>query len=321
MSWVKLMGSVALVKACSVEMINMLSAESLFDRMLLCASDSFFVNSETCINELPDVMASDFRSLTPECIQCATDFISSINKLDVSVKELCSRSPRSESCIEAVSGTLVDFQSCARYSIVYPSCSSQEVRSFMEANVPSTIFRSVLSSDDIVEDSEIPYSLCGVCYRGMLNSLTLEAQSNNTLATGVQLCNSTSVSTPICQQRLGDYFDTFSRCAGLSIARYGPDCTAAERSTLADLDLYGKLTLCAFNPETASCDNIHALLDSIESSTSRSCAACYREYFDRVSLNRATFSAGSICANIRSPQCLNWNAPEILNLYRCSVGT
>jgi hypothetical protein len=315
--------SFASARACGQDMINMLSAERLFDRLLLCAADEFFIDSQACINQLPDVIYSDLGSLTPDCMKCVTDFISSIHGLEVNVKELCSRNPRSESCIgsEAVRDTLISFQSCAKYSLTYPSCSTQEVRSFLEADVPSEIFRSVVNSDVMLGDAVIPRSLCGVCYQNMLNSLRVESQSNNTLAAGIRLCNNTSVSTALCQQRLGDYFDSFSRCAGRSIARYGPDCTEGERRQLTDLDPYGKLTNCAFHPEATSCDNIYGFLYSIESRTSKPCAACYREYFDRVSSIRATFSAGSTCANIRSPTCLSWNAPEILNLYRCSVGT
>ena len=308
--------------ACLLGDIANLAKESLFDRLVLCGIDEFFVDSGTCISQLPSVMNGKVSGLEESCKACLHGFVDMLANSRDSVDSTCASQPAKSACLQsvAIQEALFHFQECSGISLLYPNCRSEEVRQFAQSGITASIFSHILEQDSSFTSDTIPPSVCGTCYLQFGESLLEEAGNDPIVKAAVEQCAISSIESTSCRTGIQHFLDTFESCSGFDIDRRGPECAVSEQAEIAEINPIRMLTLCAFKPEDASCLNVSTLFAQIETLSSTSCSTCYHEFFDKVSIERATFDAGSVCSNVDSSECSAWNDEQLKNLYSCTSG-
>jgi hypothetical protein len=303
--------------ACNPNSMNVLTNERLPERLILCATDTFYLDGDTCLSQLPDVMQLRIEEETG-CYSCILDLITSLHSASDLEKTTCSLDPSGIECLSTVtiSAGLRDFQGCSGYSLIYPSCSSWEVRRSVSI-IQDILALLVSTSEQNLGQLGLPEEPCNLCYVNFYTSLRSAVNADPTLKASIETCVSISLSDPDCQSGLEMYRERFRSCSGYDLMYLGPECTSGAVLEIEAIDPVPALTGCAFHPEAPSCIAVDAVFQSIKSISSAECTRCYTEYFDDLRVRRAIVSAGSVCDDLSSQACQDWIALETSNLQQC----
>lgn len=309
-------------RACSKLVIAEVSRQRLFDRLILCAVDSFFVGFTACVEQFPGIMISQFDLVEDLCIECITSLVNHVASNRDAVDLKCQTQPSSAACLRSgiIQEALASFQRCSGVSIMYPSCRSSEVRASAESRTIGLIFEAALNQTPNVPALAVPFSSCAVCYYQFADSLFTGAKTSPNIEDSVKLCNDSSISSSECRDGIQNFLSDFANCAGYDIYRFGPECKPSEVSAIEALQPYRELSICAFAPEKPACESLGSFYEDITSLSNEECSLCYLEYFDQVVTESATLAAGSVCDNIDSPDCLSWNSKSLSYLEYCRSG-
>lgn len=288
---------------------------------MLCGIDPFYLDAQTCMDQLPQVIQSRIAISGAGCTNCITAFVDNLVSVRDIVESACEYDPSGRACLsdQHVQTSLIAFQTCSGHSLFYPACSRAEVRQLQEESTLVSVIESVLTPGTSSTDLLVVRPTCTTCYQQLTQSLS-SASSDTSILAGLGKCISESLSHADCLTALQGSLVKFEACAGFPVDRSGPECDATDLERIAEVAPYEFIAGCAFEPQSDICLEKQRFLDDLKTLSDAQCAECYSEFSDQISASTALYAAGSVCDNVTATGCLTWNTVPVSRLAGCTSG-
>ena len=309
------LASQSVLQDCPTDIIQSLSSQNIFERMVVCSTDGNFAGSAECLDRFPRSIINELLALSAPCRECYLDFISQLQSFADEARVVCGVGPIDPPCLQLLynRGVFNRFQDCTGISLLHPSCTSSEVRNRNIQDL-STQLVGVLRGKSL----QVPVGPCDIAYLGFFVNFKSAIGVQESAIYGNSTCileNSSNITK--CLSAFPDILRDFRNSAGFDIWRKGPECTAQELVDIDRLFPFQTLMNCAFQPGTTLCD-INSVYEKIHAVSSDICLACYKEFFSALEKDRAVFSAHARCDIPSDTECVNWVGNALQNVADCT---
>ena len=305
---------------CSQEVVGTLGNQNIFSRLMKCATDRYFLDSDQCLAQLPSGMLQTVANIPDECRVCYIGFVQAIAVSATSLNPKCDWFNQEMGCQNnsIVLSSLATFQACAGLAMTYPSCSTAEIRFRSVSLYLAKIVEAVFNGNPFQSTGVVMDSVCNQAYHQLYDALVAFSTLNQTSYSTFRTCWQATPNALGCNSLIQSYLDDFERASGYEIDRKGPECRQDQILKIENLRPYLRLTSCAFDARDKACRSLDEYFDTIQYYSDPKCAACYGEYLADLLSTRAVHDGTSMCEDIYSTNCKTWIQTSLLNVKDCS---